>query len=132
MTTDTSTPPTRDVLPPEEATPRQPSWAAKVLLIALIACVTAGVLVSAGVFDTSSSSDIKLDPVSDKPASAGTTAAPRPADAKVVTDYLAAMKSWNECMAKHAADATTDKCGDMPAQVDSPALNAYLNDVLNW
>ena len=135
MITTTSNPPTPDVLAHEEATPRpaprKPSWAAKLLVIALIACVTGGILLLAGVFDSSSSSDINIDPVSNKPATA-TSTAPRPADAKVVVEYVAAMKTWNECMAKHAADATTDKCGAMPEQVDSPALNAYLAEVLNW
>ena len=134
MITATSNAPTPDVLAPEGApprpAPRKPSWAAKVLVIALIACVTGAVLLLAGVFD-SSSSNINIDPVSNKPATA-TSTAPRPADAQVVTEYLATMRTWNECMAKHAADATTDKCGAMPEQVDDPALNAYLAEVLNW
>jgi hypothetical protein len=99
------------------------------VMVLLIAFVTGAILLLAGVFD-SASSDINLDPVSNKPATAQTTTAPRLSDAKVVVDYLAAMKSWNECMAK--PDSTTDKCGDMPEQVDDPALNAYLAEVLNW
>ena len=137
MMTATSTSPTPDVLPPDDdaprpRTPRKLSKGAMAIMLVLIACVTAGVLVLAGVFDTSTSSDIKLEPVSNKPAVAQTTAAPRPADAKVVVDYLAKMKSWNECMTKHAGAGALDACGEMPAQVDDPSLNAYLNDVLNW
>ena len=137
MVTATSTPPTSDVLPPEgeaaprRVAPRKSSWAGKAIILALFAGVTVGALALGGVFD-SSSSDINLDPVSNKPATAQTTVAPRPADAKVVTEYVADMKAWNECMAKHQADGTTDKCGAMPEQVDNPALNAYLAEVLNW
>lgn len=137
MMTATSTSPTPEVLPADEdaprpRAPRKLSKGAMAIIVAFVAVVTAGVLLLGGVFDTPSSSDIKIDPVSNKPAVASTTAAPRPADAKVVVDYLAKMKSWNECMTKHAGAGALDACGDMPAQVDEPGLNAYLNDVLNW
>ncbi|MEP6658697.1 MAG: hypothetical protein ABJD24_02135 [Acidimicrobiales bacterium] len=88
-------------------------------------------------FSSTSSKDINIDPVtntsSTAPLTAPTTvAAPRPADAKVVSDYVAKMKTWNECMKKHPDEAATKPCGDMPAQIDDPSLNAYLAEVLDW
>ena len=59
-------------------------------------------------------------------------AAPRPADPKAVVNYVAKMKAWNECMKKHPGEAATKPCGEMPAQVDDPNLNAYLAEVLDW
>ena len=131
MTTTTSfAPPRVDATPPLPV-PRKPSRAAKVLIVAVAALVAAGVLVLAGMFD-SSSSDINIDPVSNKPATAPTSTPARAADAKIVTEYVADMKAWNECMAKHQADGTTDQCGAMPEQRDDPNLNAYLAEVLDW
>ena len=78
MITETSTAPTPDVLPadaPRNGTPRRLSRGAMAIMVVLIACVTGAILLLAGVFETSSS-DINLDPVSNKPASAQTTTAP--------------------------------------------------------
>ena len=131
MTTATSIRPTRPDTPPPA--PRKPSWPARALIIALIACVTAGVFIFAGMFDTTASKNIDIEPVASAPASSPTSvAAPRPADSKVVVNYVAKMKAWNECMKKHPGEAAAKPCGDMPAQIDDPSLNAYLAEVLDW
>lgn len=138
MTTATPTRPTRalrgeDVLlPNRRQPPRRSSWAGKAIVIALFAAVTAGIFAFVGMFG-SSRSDINIDPVKSESSVAQTTvAAPRPADAKVVVDYLAKMKAWNECVKKHPVDGATKSCGSRPVQVDDPNLNAYLADLLNW
>jgi hypothetical protein len=143
LTTATSTPPTReghsrgDDVPRRPPSPRKRSWAGNALIVALVALVTAGVLVFAGMFDSTASKDINIDPVANTPTTARpsgptTAAAPRPADPKAVVNYTAKMKAWNECMKKHTGEAATKPCGEMPAQGDDPNLNAYLADVLEW
>jgi hypothetical protein len=137
LTTTTSVRPTRLDAPPLPPAPRKPSWAGKALVIVLIALVTAGVLVFAGMFDSTASKDINIEPITSTPAAAAsnvatTAAAPRPADPKAVVNYVAKMKAWNECMKKHPGEATTKPCGEMPEQRDDPNLNAYLADVLEW
>ena len=112
---------------------RKPSWAGRALIVALIACVTAGVFIFAGMFDSTASKEINIEPVASTPAGSPTTvAAPQPADAKAVINYVARMKTWNECMKKHPGEAATKPCGQMPAQLDDPNLNAYLAEVLEW
>ena len=49
-----------------------------------------------------------------------------------MVDYVAKMKAWNDCVKEHAGQDYTKACGAMPEQVDDPALNAYLAEVLNW
>jgi hypothetical protein len=111
--------------------PRKPSRGAKVIIVALIACVTAAVLALAGVFDSSASSGINIDPVtSTASGSPSTTAAV--VDRRAVTEYVAKLKAWSECVQKHPGENYIAPCGEMPAQVDTPSLNAYLAAVLDW
>ena len=49
--------------------------------------------------------------------------------------YLRDLAKWADCVKAHASDsstATSSPCGPIPKQPDSPAVNAYLADVLNW
>jgi hypothetical protein len=102
-----------------------------VIIVALIACVTAAVLALAGVFDSPASSDINIDPVTTSASgSPSTTAAV--VDSKTAAEYLAKLKTWSECVQKHPGENYIAPCGEMPAQVDTPSLNAYLAAVLDW
>lgn len=135
MITTTSEPPADEIRADGDApvgrAPRGPSRTAKALLLALVACVTVAVLALAGVFDSSSSSDINIDPVTTNPSGAQSNVAARPGDPKVAKKYLADLKSWTECYKAHAGETSTP-CGQIPTQPDDPVLNLYLGKVLDW